>query len=478
MDQDKLHVAIISSPGMGHLVPVLLLGNRLATHHHLHITILAVTTQTSPVESSLLTSLTAAAHINIIKIPSPDISNLLHPDAAVVTQLAIMMREARTGIRSAISAMNRRPHVLICDLFSSESLPIADEFHLQKYVYIPTHARFVALTTYLPVLDKEVKGQYVDQTEPLRIPGCVPVWGQDVPDPMLDRNTRQYNEHVRMGINFTTLSDGILMNTWRDLDRRSLDALKYNGILRSVVKVPVYDIGPLTRDVDPAGSDENEVIEWLDMQPFESVLFVSFGSGGTLSAEQITELAWGLEMSQQRFVWVTRPPASSAHDGAFFTSGSGPNKQPDFLPKGFLDRTRKQGLIAPLWAPQVKILNHRSVGGFLTHCGLNSVYESIRGGVPMIVWPLYAEQRLNATLFSEELEVAVRPAVLPAEKEVGREEIEKMVRSLMEGEEGKMMREKVKLLRQSAKETLMINGSSYKSMCEFISCCEMKMKSV
>nr|GEX58882.1 anthocyanidin 3-O-glucosyltransferase 5-like [Tanacetum cinerariifolium] len=468
MDQERLHIAIIASPGMGHLIPVLLLGNRLANYHDLQITILAVTTQTLPVE--LLSTLNDANNINLIKIPLPDISSLLQPSDTVVTQLAIMMREARQSIRSSICSMTPHPHVLICDLFSSESLPIAEEFHMQKYVYVPCFARFLSLTTYLHVLDKEVKGQ---------IPGCEPVRCEDVPDPMLDRTNRQYDEYVRMGIDFTTLSDGILVNTWRDMDHASLDALKYNEDLRSVVKVPVYDIGPLTRDADPTGSDGNKVIEWLDMQPCDSVLFVSFGSGGTLSAEQITELAWGLELSQQRFVWVVRPPVGSTTDAAYFTAGADQDRLvPDFLPEGFLSRTKKFGLVVPLWAPQVKILNHPSVGGFLSHCGLNSLYESIKGGVPMISWPLYAEQRLNATILVEELGMAIRPAVWPVKKVVGREEIQRMVRSLMEGVEGNTMRERVKVLRESAKEALGINGSSYKSMCEFISCCDMKMKSV
>ncbi|KVI08876.1 anthocyanidin 3-O-glucosyltransferase 5-like [Cynara cardunculus var. scolymus] len=475
MDQEKLHVAIISSPGMGHLIPVLLLGNRLATHHHLHATILAVTTQTSYVESQLLASLMDSRHINIIKIPLVDISNLLHPNDAVVTQLAVMMREARHGIRSAISAMTHRPDVLIADVFSSESLPIADEFHMRKYVYVPCSARFVSVTTYCHVLDEEIKGQYVDQREPLMIPGCDPVRCEDVPDPMLDRNNQQYKEYVRMGIDFATLSDGILMNTWTDLEPKSSDALKFNKILRSVVKVPVYNIGPLTREVEESSSKKSEVIEWLDRQPLESVLFVSFGSGGTPSADQITELAWGLELSQQRFLWVIRPPAGSSNDGAFFTAGTGTDGPPEYLPEGFLTRTQRVGLVLPLWAPQVEILNHRSVGGFLSHCGFNSVLESIKGGVPMIAWPLYAEQRLNASIVAEEQKVGVRPAVLPTKKVVGREEIEQMARRLMESEEGKRMREKVKALGESAKEALGIEGSSYNSMCEFIKCCEKKM---
>lgn len=478
--QQKLHVAIIASPGMGHLIPVLLLANRLATHHNLHVTILAVTLQTSPVESQLLCSLTDPAHINIITIPLPDISKLINPNDTVVTQLAVMMREARHTVRSAISATNPRAHVLIADLFATESLPIADEFHMQKYVYVPCLARFLALTMYLHVLDKEVKGQYVDRVEPLRIPGCEPIRCEDLPDPMLDRNNREYDEYVRMGVDFATLSNGILLNTWRDVDRASLDALRYNEKLRHVVNLPVYDIGPLTREIDPPALEESKVIEWLDMHPLESVLFVSFGSGGTLSFEQITELAWGLELSQQRFVWVIRPPMGRATDGAFFTAGTGPDGLVlhNLLPEGFLTRTHKLGFVVPSWAPQVKILNHKSIGGFMSHCGLNSTYESIKGGVPMIAWPLYAEQRLNATILTDELKVALRPSVLPAEKVVGRVEIEQMVRSLMEGNEGKEMKDRVKVLRKSAKEALEINGSSYSSMCEFIDCCKMNMKSI
>ncbi|KAK3033839.1 hypothetical protein RJ639_034257 [Escallonia herrerae] len=296
---EQLQVAILVSPGMGHLIPNLLLGNRLVTHHNVRATILLVTTPTSPPSESHLLS----PNLNIIEIPPVDISGLVNPETKVVTLLAIMMREARPGIRSAISSMNPRPEVLIVDLFGTESFQIADEFHMLKYVCNTSTAWFFALTAYCGnVLDKEVEGQYVDQNEPLRIPGCKPVRPEDCVDPMLDRNNQQYREYVRMGIEYP-FSDGALLNTWEDLEATSLEALRNDEVLRSVARVPVYPIGPLKRPVDPAGC-KSEIIEWLDMQASESVLYVSFGSGGTMSAEQITELAWGLELSQQRFVWV------------------------------------------------------------------------------------------------------------------------------------------------------------------------------
>ncbi|KAL4577611.1 hypothetical protein LXL04_013721 [Taraxacum kok-saghyz] len=213
---------------------------------------------------------------------------------------------------------------------------------------------------------------------------------------MLDRDDEDYQVYLNLAVG-VTMADGILINTWENLEPQSLHALR--------------------------------------------IIYVSFGSGGTLSSEQITELAWGLEMSGKRFVWVVRPPAGHIKDGSFFKSGhSGkPNDQAgyDYLPKGFVTRTEKMGLVVPSWAPQVEILNHIAVGGFLTHCGWNSTLLSIGGGVPMIAWPLYAEQRMNATMLTEELKVAVTPEILPAKEVVGREEVEKMVRCLMEGEEGK-----------------------------------------
>ncbi|GKA07410.1 anthocyanidin 3-O-glucosyltransferase 5-like protein [Tanacetum coccineum] len=361
-------------------------------------------------------------------------SDLLRPEDTVFTHLVVMMREARQGIRSAISSMKRRPDVIIADMLSTKSLPIAGEFGMQKYVFTPILARTVGLVTYLPTLDKEVSGQYVDRTNPLNIRGCVPIQCENVPHPMLDRNNREYDEYVRMGNDFATLPDGILINTWRGMEPRFFDALKYNETFRLLLKIPIYDIGPLTRDVNPVVSKGSKVVKWLDMQPIESVLFVSFGSGGTLSLEQITELAWGMELSQQKFVWVVRPPpTSSTAEGAYFVAGGGPDHESGpscFLPKGYLARNEKLGLVVLLWAPQVEILNHVSIRGFLSHYGVSSVCESIAAGVPMIAWPLHAEKRLNASTLVEEVKVAMRPT----KKVVGRVEIEKMVRSLMKGE--------------------------------------------
>ncbi|KAK1440605.1 hypothetical protein QVD17_06434 [Tagetes erecta] len=473
MAPKQLHVAIVASPGIGHLLPVLLLGNRLVTHHNLRVTVLSViTTDTSSAVYDLLTSFTTNTTLSVIRIPAANISSIVHPDAKVVTRLCVMMRETIPAIRESIWSMDSHPHVLIADIFSNESWVIAEELGIPKYAFVTGSAWFTALFAYSPVLDKQVVGQYVDLDEALEIPGCKSVRPEDVVDPMLYRDDETYGVYLAQAID-VTLADGMLINTWEDLEPQSLDALRNNPILRSVVKhKPVYTVGPISKPYEPTVL-KNEVIEWLDKQPKRSVIYVSFGSGGTISVEQMNELMFGLEMSRQRFVWVVRPPSGKGSDSSFFKGGqpSGPDGPCGYLSEGFLARTVKVGLVVPSWAPQPEILNHPSVAGFLTHCGWNSTLESITSGVPMIAWPLYAEQKLNATMLAEELKVAVRPEVLPTKKVVGREEVARMVTDLVEGENGKAMKVKVMRLKEDAEKAISENGSSYISICKFIEDC-------
>ncbi|XP_073128095.1 anthocyanidin 3-O-glucosyltransferase 5-like [Henckelia pumila] len=471
----KLHVIILSSPGAGHLIPVLVLANRLAAEHGVRSTVLVVTTAISP-ESNLVNPPRDEELVEIIRLPPVDISNLVDPSTKVVTQLRLMMREAVPLVRSAVAAMDRRADALFVDLFGSESLQIAVEFNIPKYVYCTSTAWFLALSVYCPILDEKIEGQYVDEPGHLEIPGCKPVRPEDVVDPMLDRGDQQYREYLRMGKEFT-FCDGILVNTCEDLEAKTLRAFRENEAMKAVLEPPVYPIGPLTRPAEPSGL-KIEPMDWLNKQPNGSVLFVSFGSGGVLSAEQATELAWGLQLSQQRFVWVIRPPTEGGADDAFFTAnGRGSSAELYdhyyYLPRGFLDKTKNMGILLPKWGQQVEILAHPSIGGFMSHCGWNSTLESITSGVPMIAWPLYAEQRMNAALLVEELGVAVRPEVLPTKKVVGREEIERMVRTLMEHKDGEAMRDRAQQLKTSATKA---TNMSHQSMCKILSSIEAKKK--
>ncbi|XP_059293251.1 anthocyanidin 3-O-glucosyltransferase 5-like [Lycium ferocissimum] len=476
----KLHVGLLVSPGLGHIIPALALGNRLITRHNVSVTIFAITFGSSPAETEILTSAKKSKVIDIVEIPAVDISHLIDSKTKLITQICILVRETLPVVKSVIFPKKHTLDALVVDVFCPEALPIAKEFGLPNYVFIPTNAWFTALTVYCPVLDKEIEGQYVDHDELLKIPGCKPVRPEDVVDPMVDRNDQDYQEYLKVHGKGFCLSDGILMNTWEDAETRSLKALRENEILKAIVNSPVYPIGPLTRHdqqiIDGSADDRSFVLKWLDQQTPDSVLYVSFGSGGTMSSKQIIELALGLLLSQQKFIWIVRPPSEHRANESFCTTGKGYDGTPEYLPEGFLTRTKDFGLVIQMWTDQAEILSHPSVGGFVTHCGWNSIIESITNGVPMIAWPLYCEQQLNATMLTEELGVSVRPKVLPTKKVVERDEVEKLVRTvMMQCEEGNELRENVKKLKMSAEKAISVGGSSHNSMCEFLKDIEKKI---
>ncbi|CAL9076638.1 unnamed protein product [Musa acuminata var. zebrina] len=132
----------------------------------------------------------------------------------------------------------------------------------------------------------------------------------------------------------------VLVNSFVDLEPAAYAALKEAE--PEVGRPNVHAIGPVIHRGSHGGAKGKECLRWLDEQPPGSVLFVSFGSGGTLSTEQIQELAWGLEASGRRFLWVVRCPSDRVASGAFFHL-QGPDDPLRYLPEGFLERTRGGG---------------------------------------------------------------------------------------------------------------------------------------
>ncbi|XP_006837995.2 UDP-glycosyltransferase 73B4 [Amborella trichopoda] len=156
------------------------------------------------------------------------------------------------------------------------------------------------------------------------------------------------------------------------------------------------------------------------------------------------ELALGLELSGQPFIWAVKPPVEYARGTEF---------ESEWLPERFEDwvKEKKQGLIVRGWAPQLTILSHNSVGGFLSHCGWNSTVEALSQGVPIIGWPLGGDQFYNAKLLVEEVGVCVEIG-RRREAGVGREEAARVVGEAMGGEKGAAARMTAALVREILKE--------------------------
>ncbi|KAI7734200.1 hypothetical protein M8C21_003401 [Ambrosia artemisiifolia] len=462
----KPHVAFLPSPGMGHITPLYELAVRLVTQHNFQVTFFVVTAGATIAQDSYITAY-PLPDLHIVDLPLPKVSNQVLDEMTTVARLCYVVEQSIRPLRSVINGLKRpKPKALVIDMFCTGVFEACKDLSIPVYSFFTASTFLLTFSLYLPTLDYKGDGEFVDQPEPVKVPGCTPIRTQDlmvlVPKSMINEYKLWF-----MHISRLSMVSGIFVNSWEDLEPVSLKAVKHEPFFVDIPTPPVYPIGPLTKQVEPVLSEyEKETIAWLDEQPRDSVLFVALGSGGTLTSEQLTELAWGLELSQQRFVLVVRKPSDCAISG-FFSAGRDADDPMAYLPDGFVERTNRVGRVVSSWAPQVAVLSHMSTGAFLTHCGWNSIVESVKYGVPMIAWPLYAEQRLNAAMLSDEVGVAVRMPVVGEGGEtvmVGRKEIESVVKAVMEGEDGKKLRKRAKELEASGRETLSCGGSSYDTL--------------
>uniref|UniRef100_A0A803MCP0 UDP-glycosyltransferases domain-containing protein n=1 Tax=Chenopodium quinoa TaxID=63459 RepID=A0A803MCP0_CHEQI len=198
---------------------------------------------------------------------------------------------------------------------------------------------------------------------------------------------------------------------------------------------------------------------WLDKQPLSSVVFLCFRSMGGFEADQIQEIANGLDRSGYQFLWSLPRSAPKGNLGSSIEN----DNLNEVLPEGFMDRTVHRGKIVK-WVSQVQILAHRAIGGFVTHCGWNSILESVWFGVPMATWPLHSEQQLNAFELVKELGLAVE--ISKGNYLVTAEEVENGVKRLMNIDDE--VRGKVRDIRNLSRKALKVGGSSNHNLGCFI----------
>jgi UDP:flavonoid glycosyltransferase YjiC (YdhE family) len=217
----------------------------------------------------------------------------------------------------------------------------------------------------------------------------------------------------------------------------------------------IYNIGPLPllgRHVpdnqlmslsSSLWKEDLECLQWLDKREPKSIVYVNYGSITVMTEHHLKEFAWGLANSKHPFLWIVRPDVVMG-DSAI-------------LPEEFFKEIKDRGLLVS-WCPQEQVLSHPSIGVFLTHCGWNSTLESICSGVPVICWPFFAEQQTNCRYACITWGIGME-----VNHDVNRDEIEALVKEMMEGDKGKGMRQNTLEWKQKALETTDIGGSSYQS---------------
>ncbi|KAL0721956.1 hypothetical protein Bca4012_036555 [Brassica carinata] len=289
-----------------------------------------------------------------------------------------------------------------------------------------------------------------DSGEMLSIPGFVnPVPVNVLPTALFMEDG--YDAYVKLAMLFPK-ANGILLNSSVDIEPYSVNRFSSEKSHPSV-----YAVGPIFNpkaqphpDQDLGGRDE--LMRWLHDQPEASVVFLCFGSMGRLKSPLVKEIAHGLELCRYRFIWSLRT-----------------EEDDDSLPEGFLDRVKGRGMVCG-WSPQVEILDHKAVGGFVSHCGWNSIVESLWFGVPIVTWPMYAEQQLNAFLLVKELKLAVELKLdyrVRRDEVVSGNEIDAAIRCVM-NKDGSLVRKRVMDISQMVRRATLNGGSSYLATEKFL----------
>lgn len=251
---------------------------------------------------------------------------------------------------------------------------------------------------------------------------------------------------------------GEILNTCREIEGPYLDALSNQS------EIPFWGLGPFNRVHvgDKESCKSHRCIQWLDRQPLNSVILVSFGTANTFSLEQIHMIAIGLEKSEQKFIWVLREADKKGENVTGVTSNIE-------LPIGFEERVSERGIIAREWVPQPEILAHPSTGGYFFHSGWNSFLESATMGVPMATCPLTSDNPYNDVLITKVLKVGLVVRDWAHKDELVKSDtIEIAVRTLMNSPEGEEMRQRAIELSKAIKMAVGDGGSTQKEMDSFI----------
>ncbi|KAF9620968.1 hypothetical protein IFM89_015790 [Coptis chinensis] len=368
-------------------------------------------------------------------------------------------RNVITKLNEASSAFSDNPPVtcIVSDVFMSFPVEAAEEFGIPIALLCTVSACVLMIYHHcqhlerelLPLKDKsDLTNEHLNRVVDL-IPGVKGIRLKDLPSFFLDGNHVMHNS-LQTQIERAPRASAIIINTFDALESSVL------GAMRTLLP-PMYTMGPLQLLIEQLapntqlrsiGSnlwiEDQHCIQWLDFQELNSVVYVNFGSHTVMTPEQLIEIAWGLANSKHPFLWVIRSDLVIGEAA--------------ILPPEFTQEIADRGMISG-WCPQEQVLIHSSTGGFLTHSGWNSIMDTISGGVPVISWPFFGDQQTNCR------ETCVHWGIgMEIDNNVKRDNVEGLVRELMEGEKGKVMKKKAMGWKKSAEDSTEPGGSSYMNL--------------
>ncbi|GAB4848195.1 hypothetical protein Ancab_002862 [Ancistrocladus abbreviatus] len=476
----RAELVLIPLPVFSHLKPMAEAAKRLAEHdERISTTVLVINLPNSSLDSqikSLEAETSTNNRIKLVKLPELQNPNnvsglqLIEDSKQIIKKFVV---EHVTGSGSGSDSGGQLAG-LVVDALCTSLADVADELNVPCYMFFPSTASLLSLMIHFKNLSDnhgvDLADEFKHPDKELEVPG----FRNRVPGTVLPLADISDTEEWKIVLSYARMYPkvkGMLVNSFTELESRAIHSL-----LNEASVPPIYPVGPILNldkhseaSTDGLDKEKESIVRWLDEQPQLSVIFLCFGSRGSLVEEQAREVASGLERSGHRFLWSLRRP----HSGDEKVGPHDYENLQDVLPMGFLDRTAKIGKVIG-WAPQVTILSHPAVGCFVSHCGWNSILESLWFGVPVVAWPMYAEQQMNAFLMVRELELAGEIRIdyrWNYQKKLSNglveaEVIERGVRKVMDGENG--VRNKVMEIREVSRKCIMEGGSSYIWLGRFI----------
>lgn len=338
---------------------------------------------------------------------------------------------------------------MVSDGFLHWTLQSANKLNIPRLVFFGMNYYSMALSRTVG-MKKLFAGPEPDD-EPLTVPDFpwIKLTRNDMSHPFNKRDPSgpDFDHLMEMGI-ATVSSPGLLVNSFYELEPFFVDHYSSNFAPRAWPVGPLCLAEPEKQRCEGEESKKPNWVKWMDQKHEQGVpvLYIAFGTQAEVSTEQMKEITVGLERSGVSFLWVVRP-----------------NQEQDEIIDGFAERVKEKGMVVKDWVDQREVLDHEAVQGFLSHCGWNSVIESICACVPILAWPMMAEQHLNARMVVEEIKMGIRVETCDGSVRgfVKAEGLEKTVRELVEGEIGKSARKKAKEVGEDAKKAMDEGGSSW-----------------
>ncbi|CAN0858982.1 Anthocyanidin 3-O-glucosyltransferase UFGT [Linum grandiflorum] len=358
------------------------------------------------------------------------------PQEAIELFMKAAPGEFKKGIEAAVAESGRKVSCLVTDAFywfaSEMGIPwIA--FWTAGPNSLSAHLHTDALREALDAID----GREEDTLKGI-IAGMSNLRFRDLPEGVVKGNLQSiFSTMLHNMATHLPKASSVFINSFYALDPTITDDLASK--LTNFLNIGPFHLLPPFPATQQQPSATSDCIYWLNDQrhSLASVAYLSFGSVVTPPPHELAAVAEALETSQVPFIWSLKDH-SRAH-----------------LPDGFLERTKGNGLVVS-WAPQLEVLGHQAVGVFITHCGWNSVLESIAGGVPMICRPFFGDQIVNSRMVEQAWEIGVNLEGCVFTKSGLVSCLDRVLRQ----EQGRKVRGNTRLLKAKAEEATQSKGSS------------------